>query len=203
MKISLNLTKTEFWTSSITGVFGTIFIHFLLGPIYDKYGPRIPFSMVLCGASIPTAMTGLVNTAASLATIRFFIGLAGSTFVTCQYWSSRMFAKEVVGTANALTARWGNLGGGVTQLVMGSLLFPLFKLIFQDNENPSKRAWRIVCIVPAIVAFLSGVMIYTTSDDFPKGNYSDMKKKGLMGQVSATNSFRAASFNVNTSLLFI
>lgn len=203
VKISLGLTKQEIWTSSICGVFGTIFMRFLLGPVCDKYGPRIPFGAVLCFASVPTALTGLTNTATGLAVIRFFIGLAGSTFVTCQYWSSRMFAKEVVGTANALTAGWGNLGGGVTQLVMGSVLFPLFKMLFQDDENPAEKAWRTVCIVPAVVAFASGVMIYTTSDDCPKGNYIDMKKKGMMAEVSATNSFRSASFNLNTWLLFI
>jgi NNP family nitrate/nitrite transporter-like MFS transporter len=38
----------------------------------------------------------------------------------CQYWTNRMFTKEVGGTANALVDGWGNLGGGVTQLVMGS-----------------------------------------------------------------------------------
>ena len=32
-----------------------------------------------------------------------------------------MFTKEVAGTANALVGGWGNLGGGVTQLVMGSV----------------------------------------------------------------------------------
>ena len=27
-----------------------------------------------------------------------------------QFWTSRMFTKEVVGTANALVGGWGNLG---------------------------------------------------------------------------------------------
>lgn len=175
-------------------------MRFLLGPMCDKYGPRIPFSMVLCLASIPTAMTGFVGSANGLAVLRFFIGLAGSTFVTCQYWSSRMFAKEVVGTSNALTAGWGNLGGGVTQLVMGSLLFPLFKVIFDQD---AEKAWRTVSIVPAVVAFASGVMIYTTSEDCPKGNYGVMKKKGLMAEVSASGSFGKAVFSLNTWMMFI
>ena len=195
VKETLGLSKQEVWTSSIAGVGGTIFMRFLLGPMCDKFGPRIPFALVLCLASIPTALTGLVESAAGLAVLRFFIGLAGSTFVTCQYWSSRMFAKEVVGTANALTAGWGNLGGGVTQLIMGSALFPLFKVFF---DGDAEKAWRSVSVVPAVVAFASGVMIYTTSEDAPKGNYKEMKMKGLMPEVSAASSFRSGAMNFNT-----
>jgi NNP family nitrate/nitrite transporter-like MFS transporter len=207
VKDTIGLTKQELWTSSIVGVAGTIFMRFLLGPLCDRYGPRIPlFALVLCGASIPTALTGLVNSATGLAVIRFSIGLAGSrnpTFVTCQYWSSGMFAKEVIGTANALTAGWGNLGGGVTQLVMGSLLFPLFKAIFRGSEDDEELAWRTVCIIPAIVAFASGLMIHMSSDEAPKGQFGDMKRNGLMAEVSAANSFRSGSLNINTWLLFV
>ena len=63
----------------------------------------------------------------------------------CQYWASRIFAKQVVVTANTLVAGWGNMGGGVAQLVVGSVLFPLFKLIYQGDAS---QAWRTVCIVP-------------------------------------------------------
>ena len=55
-------------------------------------------------------MTGLANSLAGLAVLRLFIGLAGSSFVMCQYWTTRMFAKEIVGTANALVGGWGNVG---------------------------------------------------------------------------------------------
>lgn len=195
----LGLTKGEVWTSSIVGVGGTIFMRFVLGPYCDKYGARILFAIVLCVASIPTACTGLVNSAIGLAILRLFIGIAGGTFVMCQYWASRMFTKEVVGTANALCGGWGNLGGGVTQLIMGSVLFPIFREIYGDSE----KAWRTVCVIPAIVAFCHGIALYKFSDDAPKGNYSDLKKHGNMPEISAAASFRTGAVNFNTWILFI
>lgn len=110
IKKTLGLTKQDLWTSSIVGVAGTIFMRFVLGPMCDKFGPRVPFVFVLCAASIPTACTGLVNSSAGLSVLRLFIGIAGGSFVMTQAWMSRMFAKEIVGTANAMTAGWGNLG---------------------------------------------------------------------------------------------
>jgi len=117
-----------------------------------------------------------------------------------------MFTKKVVGTANALVGGWGNLGGGVTQIVMGSALFPLFKNVaFKDLEPDlaAEKAWRIVSVIPAVVAFGSGVMTYFISDDCPKGNYADMKKNGTMAEVSAAASFRDGAMNFNTWLLFL
>jgi len=198
MKITLNLTKQEIWTSSICSVGGTILMRFVNGPICDKFGARIPMGLILMFASIPTALTGLVNGPKALAGIRFFIGLGGSTFVMCQYWTSTMFSKETVGLANALVGGWGNLGGGVTQLVMGSALFPLFKL-----GMSAEMAWRTVCIVPAIVGFTFGMTVLFISDDSPKGNYNERKKMGSMAEVSAAASFRAGALNFNTWFLFI
>jgi NNP family nitrate/nitrite transporter-like MFS transporter len=196
----LNLTNQQIWTSSIVGVGGTIFMRFILGPACDKWGARIPMAFILCAASIPTACTGFVNSATGLAILRLFIGIAGGTFVMCQYWTTSMFCKEVVGTANALVGGWGNLGGGVTQLVMGSALFPLFKVIY---DGDSEKAWRTVCVIPAVVVFATGIMIYLIADDAPKGNYADLKKHGAMAEVSAAASFRAGALNFNTWILFI
>ena len=198
VKETLGLTKKEIWTSNICSVAGTIFLRFINGPICDKYGARIPMGFILAAASIPCACTGLVNSAGSLAILRFFIGFGGSTFVMCQYWTSRMFTKEVVGTANAIVGGWGNLGGGVTQIVMGSVLFPLFK-----TGMSAEQAWRTVCLVPAAVGVCVGMTILKISDDAPKGNYNEMKKNGLMSEVSAGASFREGAMNINTWLLFV
>ena len=109
-----------------------------------------------------------------------------------------MFTKEVAGTANALVGGWGNLGGGVTQIVMGTVLFPLFKL-----GMSAEKAWRTVCIVPAVVGFCLGALIMRVSDDAPKGNYKEMKKNGTMPEISAAASFRSGALNINTWVLFI
>merc|ERR1712232_103594 len=157
-------------------------------------------AIILCAASIPTACTGLVNTAWGLAILRLFIGAAGGTFVMCQYWSSRMFTKEVVGFANSIVGGWGNLGGGVTQIVMGSALFPLFKIFYAGD---AEKAWRTVCVVPAVVSFTWGFIMMKISDDAPKGNYAELKKAGEMPEVSAGASFRSGALNLNTWILFI
>jgi len=198
VKNDLGITKQDIWTSNIASVLGTIFLRFVNGPLCDKYGARLLFGIVLMGAAIPTACIGLVNSATTLAVTRFFIGLGGSTFVMCQMWTTRMFTKEVAGTANALAGGWGNLGGGVTQLVMGSLLFPLFK-----TGMSSETAWRTVCIVPACVGFLTGFTILRISDDCPKGNYKEMKANGIMNEVSASASFRDGAMDFNTWIFFI
>ena len=194
----INLSKQQIWTSNICSVLGTTFMRFINGPMCDKFGARILMGILLMFASIPCALTGLVNNAASLAILRFFIGLGGSTFVCCQFWTSRMFTKEVAGTANALVGGWGNLGGGVTQLVMGSVLFPLFQ-----TGMSVEMAWRTVCIVPAVVGFGLGLLIIFISDDAPKGHYKEMKANGTMPEISAAASFRSGAMNINTWLLFI
>mmetsp|Transcript_4337 Transcript_4337/g.7979 ORF Transcript_4337/g.7979 Transcript_4337/m.7979 type:complete len:584 (+) Transcript_4337:510-2261(+) len=196
----LNLSDQAIWTSSITSVAGTIFMRVVLGPACDKWGARIPMAVVLVLCSIPTALTGFVNSAGGLAILRLFIGCAGGTFVMCQYWTSRMFAAEVVGTANALVGGWGNLGGGVTQLVVGAGLFPLFKLFFDDDAS---KAWRVVSVFPAILAVCTGIIIYKSSDDCPKGNYAELKRHGSMQERSAASFFRQGCCNFNTWILFV
>src|SRR5437868_1470840 len=54
----------------------------------------------------------------SFLVFRLLIGAIGASFVITQYHTSVMFAPNVVGTANAASAGWGNSGGGVTQSVM-------------------------------------------------------------------------------------
>ena len=78
----------------------------VLGPLCDKYGARLCMASILLVSAIPCAMTGLVESAEGLYIARAFIGIAGASFVACQYWTSSMFSREVAGTANALVAGW-------------------------------------------------------------------------------------------------
>jgi NNP family nitrate/nitrite transporter-like MFS transporter len=201
VKKSLDLSPEDVWTTNIVAVAGDIVMRFLFGAICDQYGARLPMGFVLLAASIPTALTGLVNSLASLTILRLFIGIAGSSFVMCQCWSTRMFSKDIVGVANGLVGGWGNVGGGVTQIVMGTLLFPLFRDVIYDGD--AEKAWRTVCVVPAIVAALTAVIVVTTSEDCPDGNYKELMKQGHMPEVSASASFRSGAVDLNTWLLYI
>eukprot|EP00581_Thalassiosira_minuscula_P016633 CAMPEP_0183725158 /NCGR_PEP_ID=MMETSP0737-20130205/19659_1 /TAXON_ID=385413 /ORGANISM="Thalassiosira miniscula, Strain CCMP1093" /LENGTH=493 /DNA_ID=CAMNT_0025956005 /DNA_START=89 /DNA_END=1570 /DNA_ORIENTATION=- len=200
IKDDLNLTSQDIWTTNICAVAFDICMRFVFGAVCDKYGARVPMGLVLMLASIPTACIGLVNSLTGLIFIRLFIGLAGSTFVMCQCWTTRMFTKEIVGVANGLVGGWGNVGGGATQLVMGTLLYPLFKVIWGGDTT---MAWRTVTIVPAVVAFSTGILVIRFSDDCPKGYYKDLKKSGEMPEISAAASFRGGAVDLNTWLLFI
>ena len=115
-----------------------------------------------------------------------------------------MFTKEIVGTTNGIVAGWGNLGAGVTNLVIGMILYPLFQIIYKQDET---KAWRTVCVVPALIAFVTGLIIIRPSafDDCPKGNYYELKKKGSFPdpEITAWKSFRSASLNTNSWMLFV
>ncbi|GMH80829.1 hypothetical protein TrST_g10640 [Triparma strigata] len=195
---TLDLTKQQIWNSNIASVAGTVAMRFINGPMCDKFGARLTMGAILCVSAIPTACIGFVQNSAGLIICRLFIGIAGSTFVMCQYWTSMMFAKNIVGTANAMAGGWGNLGGGVAQLIMGTCLYPLFK-----TGMSAETAWRTVSIVPAVVAASVGLTIIQISEDSPKGNYDKLKREGVMKEVSASNSFRQGAVNINTWLLFI
>jgi NNP family nitrate/nitrite transporter-like MFS transporter len=95
---TLGLSKKQVWTSSITNDITAIIMRTVMGPMCDAFGARIPMAVVLVLAAIPTSMVGLVNSAVGLSVLRFFIGIAGSSFVMAQFWPSRMFAREIAGT---------------------------------------------------------------------------------------------------------
>jgi MFS transporter, NNP family, nitrate/nitrite transporter len=65
------------------------------------------------------------------------------------------------------------------------------------------QAWRTVCVVPAVIAFATGLTILFISDDAPTGNFAELKKRGSMPEVSASASFRVGATNLNTWILFI
>lgn len=187
---SLDLTRREIFVSSVLALVSSAFTRIWIGPFNDMYGARWMMCLTLVAAAIPTALSGLLlQSRISLYLLRLFIGVAGSSFVTCQYWTVSMFTKEIAGTANAIAAGWGNLGGGVAQVVMGSLLFPLVKILYGgkcfgtcsdghvdddavqlEYDRPSDLAWRTIMVFPALLSCIMAYVVLRYGDDTPKGN---------------------------------
>merc|ERR1719393_1051001 len=92
------------------------------------------------------------------------IGVCGATFVTNQFWCSMMFAPNIVGTANATAAGWGNLGGGVTQIfIIFALVIPMRELLEIDDD----MSWRLAMLVPAFLFLLVALLMKLCCWDLP------------------------------------
>lgn len=101
--------------------------------------------------------------------LRFFIGILGATFVPCQVWTTAFFDKNIVGSANALTAGFGNAGGGITYFLMPAIFDSLVK-----NQHLSDRvAWRVTFIVPFICITATALAMIFLCPDTPTGKWSD------------------------------
>ncbi|CAJ1338029.1 unnamed protein product [Effrenium voratum] len=154
---------TTIANAAVASSASSIVVRVALGTLLERYGPVNVQSSLLTFGAIWVAMSGAVRKPWHFVSIRFFIGVTGGTFVTTQFWCSLMFAPNVVGTANATAAGWGNLGGGVAQIVMVSLLFePLVSSGFDAD-----KAWRLAMLVPALLLFLCAGLLKLLCWDTP------------------------------------
>jgi len=154
--------------------------------------------LVLCLFCIPVFVGGfVVNDGASLAIVRFFQGVIGCVFVPCQFWTAQMFAKNVVGTAQAITGGWGNLGGGVTQLLMVGV-YSMMKSV-TDGE----MAWRSSFVFPAVIIFVTGVSMALFSQDCPKGQYKTLQASGHMEKTNPGGALARAVKSMDAWVLFV
>ncbi len=198
----LGLSKAEIGNTIIASVAITILVRLIIGPLCDKIGPRKAYTWLLILGSLPVMSIGLADSYESFLLFRLAIGAIGASFVITQYHTSVMFAPNVVGTANATTAGWGNLGGGVTQMVM-PLIFAAV-LMFGVEET---LGWRLAMIVPGVALLLTGILYYRFTTDCPDGNYADLRARGLLPPAtqerSATGSFLVAARDPRVWALFI
>ena len=169
-----NLTKVQIANINIAAVAITILVRLIVGPLCDKYGPRKTYSALLIIGSIPVFGVAASNSYESFLFFRLLIGAIGASFVITQYHTSIMFAPNVVGTANATTAGWGNAGGGATQVLMPLMLAAL--VMFGVEQA---MGWRIALIVPGVMMVIVGFLYWKLTQDCPQGNFSELRAQGV------------------------
>ena len=169
----LGLTKAEIGNTIIASVAITIVARFVIGWLCDHVGPRKSYTVLLLLGSLPVMGIGLADTYWSFLMFRLGIGVIGASFVITQYHTSVMFAPNCVGTANATSAGWGNLGGGVTQMVMPLVFAGFVGLGYLDTES-----WRLSMIVAGAVCFVTGIAYFFFTQDLPDGNFKELRERG-------------------------
>lgn len=171
----LSLTKAQIGNTIIASVAITIVARLLIGWLCDRVGPRLTYTWLLILGAIPVMGIGLAQSYETFLLFRLGIGAIGGSFVITQYHTSVMFAPNCVGTANATTAGWGNLGGGVTQLVMPLLFSALLALGLGEFWG-----WRVAMVIAGAVCMLTGVAYFFLTQDTPDGNFKDLRERGIM-----------------------
>jgi NNP family nitrate/nitrite transporter-like MFS transporter len=177
----LRLSKDQIGWCIIGSVAATIFARLAAGWLCDRIGPRLTYTWLLILGSIPVMAIGLARDYATFLLFRVLIGAIGASFVITQYHTSRMFAANCVGTANAMTAGWGNLGGGVTQLVM-----PLLFATLVGWGLTEAASWRVAMAAVGVMCAITGVAYYFLTQDAPEGNFRELRANGKMPRVQAT-----------------
>ena len=127
---------------------------------------------------------------------RAIIGCSLASFVACQVWCSQQFSKSIVGVANATSGGWGNLGGGITNLLM-PYVFLGFMSATGNNENV---AWRLCFIIPFVLHLL-GAALAMSGRDLPDGNYAELEKQGSKQKSKADVVIKVGLSNINAWIL--
>ena len=195
----LGLTPDQKWNSIILAVTGTVFARLAIGKLCDKYGPRICYTYLLILGAIPVILLGFVQTPLQFLICRLFVGFIGASFVITQFHTSIMFAPNIVGTANATSAGWGNLGGGANRLGM-----PLIAAAVVSFGVADEIAWRYSMVIAGVIAMLMGLVYYFFTQDTPEGNFAQLKKEGKMPTLKKDEeSFMSVLSDYRVWILFV
>ncbi|RBI68867.1 MFS transporter [Vreelandella sulfidaeris] len=198
----LSLTQTQIGNTIIASVAITVIVRLAIGVLCDRIGPRKTYTGLLLLGALPVMGIGLADSFETFLLARLAIGAIGASFVITQYHTSMMFAPNVVGTANATSAGWGNLGGGTTQILMPLIFSGM--LMLGVNEA---FGWRLAMMVPGVVMFFTGIGYWLFTQDAPNGNFSELRARGELpeanGENGAKQSFLAAAKDIRVWALFV
>lgn len=201
IKGEFGLTKDQIANINIAAVAVTILIRLIIGPLCDKFGPRKAYTGLLLAGAIPVIGIAFAKSYEAFLFFRLAIGAIGASFVITQYHTSVMFAPNVVGTANAAAAGWGNSGGGVTQSLM-----PLILAVIVSFGVEQAYGWRIAMFVPGVMMLIMAVLYWRYTQDCPEGNFQELRAQGIEmsgGKGGGWVSFKQACKNYRVWLLFV
>ncbi|MDQ6478380.1 MFS transporter [Dyadobacter sp. LHD-138] len=198
VKTDLGLTKGQIGNIIIASVAATVIARIAIGKLCDTWGPRKTYTALLGICSIPVMTVGLVHSYEGFLLFRLAIGVIGASFVITQYHTSVMFDKKIVGTANAVAGGWGNLGGGVTNMIM-----PLVFAGFVGAGYLPESAWRLAMVVPGVLLLIFAFVYYFFTKDTPAGNFDELPEYNQASAVKTKGTLTLAMKDPRTWALFL
>ena len=194
---NLSLTKQDLSAGAIASVTGAVFSRILLGVVCDSFGPRYGHGCLQLLTASATFCMATVTSPIGFIIVRLCIGFSLATFVACQFWCSTMFSPTIVGSANAVSAGWGNAGAGITHLIMPYIYSGI------KNQQPAFIAWRCAFFIPAFAQIIIGLAVLVFGQDLPDGNYAELRKSGQMDKSKSHMEIWAAVKNYRTWVMVL
>ena len=150
-----SLTIVDHQIAGGLSITSTILFRIIIAYFLPKYGSRICYVTVLSLTSITLIFLTISNSKLGYFICHCCLGITGASFVITQYHTTQMVSNRVVGFAQAITAGFGNFGGGCANSVMPLLLYH-FGL-----------SWRIYMILlSGFLLILASVYWFHTEDVF-------------------------------------
>ncbi len=175
IRAELHLSKGQIGNIIIASVSATVIARLIIGRLCDTWGPRKTAVRLLIIGSLPVFFVGLAHDYTTFLLFRLAIGIIGASFVITQYHTSMMFAPSIKGTANAVTGGWGNLGGGISNMVMPLIFAAIVGFGFTKGQ-----AWRYAMILPGVLMLVIAWFYAKYTKDTPEGNFSELPaRKGM------------------------
>ncbi|WP_141731999.1 MFS transporter [Oligoflexus tunisiensis] len=171
----LQLTKTQIGHIITGSVAITILCRLLIGGLLERYGPRRMYAALLILCALPVIGVAFTHSYETFLIARIAIGAIGASFVISQYHTTQMFSPRIVGTANAVTAGWGNMGGGATHLLMPLMFAGIMSLGFSESQS-----WRLCMILVGLLCLIMGLLYYRYTQDTPEGDLIDLRRDGRL-----------------------
>lgn len=177
----MGLTPDQVGWCIIGSVALTIVARLVVGRLCDRIGPRRTFAGLLVLGALPVMAIALTQDYVTFLIARMAIGAIGASFVIAQFHTTMMFAPNCVGTANATTAGWGNMGGGATQALM-----PLVFAFYAGTLGlGSSLGWRLAMVTAGVTCLVAGLVYYRFTRDTPQGDFVDLRARGEWPAVDA------------------
>ncbi|GAA5899530.1 uncharacterized protein JCM6883_005251 [Sporobolomyces salmoneus] len=192
IKKDMNLTDGQVANSNIIAGVASLLVRLVAGPLCDRFGPRYVLVATLWLSALPCGLAGTAMSVNGLYAIRFFMGIAGAAFVPCQCLMAAWFDKQVIGTASAFAAGWGDSGVGITFFVMPAI----FNSLVSSHGHDERVAWRLSFIVPCVLLLACGALVLIFNEDTPTGPWATRnldsrnirRGSGTLSNIRSTNS---------------
>ena len=201
IKLEFHLSADQVANINIAAVAITILVRLIVGPMCDRFGPRKVYVALMTLGALPVLGAALAHSYTAFLLCRLGIGAVGASFVITQYHTSVMFAGNVVGTANATSAGWGNAGAGAAQMLVPLMFAGIVALGASDSA-----AWRLTLVLPGLAMPVMAALYWRYTQDCPQGNFEQLRARGITvdsGKKGGWASLLAASRNYRVWMLFV